>query len=145
MKLRSFQLSDVHDVLQIWQETAIYECEKETLTVLSEQLAIDRDLVLVAELENGRVVGAIVGTKDGECGFFYCLAVNPEFQKKKIGTKLVQALEERFVKKGVKRTWITVDEGTEKLLPFYKYLGYTNSCSTRLEKDLLTMEDRLIV
>jgi ribosomal protein S18 acetylase RimI-like enzyme len=137
MRLRSFQLSDVHDVSQIWQLTAAHEKEKETLKVLSEQLGIDRDLVIVAEAPDGKVVGAIVGTIDGTTGFFYCLAVHPDYQKKRVGTMLVSALEQRFMQKGVKRIWITVDKGTEKLLPFYRHLGYTNSCSTRLEKDLL--------
>ncbi|MBA4495462.1 GNAT family N-acetyltransferase [Paenactinomyces guangxiensis] len=137
MRLRSFQLSDVHDVSQIWQMTASHEQEKETLQVLSKQLGLDRDLVLVAEAPNGKVVGAIVGTLDGSSGFFYCLAVHPDYQKQRVGTRLVNALEQRFLQKGVKRIWITVDEGTEKLLPFYQHLGYTNSCSTRLEKDLL--------
>ncbi|TCS92806.1 GNAT family N-acetyltransferase [Hazenella coriacea] len=137
MRLRSFQLSDVHDVSQIWQMTASQEREKETLKVLAEQLGYDRDLVIVAEAPNGQVIGAIVGTIDGNSGFYYCLAVHPDYQKKTVGTQLVDALEQRFVQKGVKRIWIAVDEGTEKLLPFYRHLGYTNSCSTRLEKDLL--------
>lgn len=139
MRLRSFQLSDVHAVIQIWQMTATHDKEKETLRVLSEQLGRDRDLVIVAEAPNKQVVGAIVGTMDGSTGFFYCLAVHPEYQRRKVGTMLVKALEQRFVQKGVKRIWITVDKGTEKLLPFYQHLGYFNTCQTRLEKDLLTV------
>lgn len=140
MRLRSFQLSDVHDVSQIWCLTASHEKEKETLKVLSEQLAVDRDLVVVAEAD-GRVIGAIVGTMDGSTGFFYCLAVHPDYQKQKVGTKLVKALERRFIRKGVKRIWITVDQGTKKLLPFYQHLGYTNTCSTRLEKELFSLTE----
>ncbi|TCW36172.1 GNAT family N-acetyltransferase [Laceyella sacchari] len=136
MRLRSFQLADAHDVSQIWQMTASHEQEKDTLQVLTEQLGYDRDLVIVAEAPNGRVVGAIVGTIDGHTGFFYCLAVHPDYQKRKVGTMLVRELEQRFLQKGVKRIWITVDEGTEKLFPFYQHLGYTNGCSTRLEKEL---------
>ncbi|MFC7440730.1 GNAT family N-acetyltransferase [Laceyella putida] len=139
MRLRSFQLADAHDVSQIWQMTASHEQEKETLQVLAEQLGFDRDLVIVAEAPDKRVVGAIVGTMDGHTGFFYCLAVHPEYQKRKVGTMLVRELEQRFLQKGVKRIWITVDEGTEKLFPFYQYLGYTNSCSTRLEKELYSV------
>ncbi len=137
MRLRSFRLSDVHEVSMIWQMTASHESEKETLQVLSEQLGYDRDLVIVAEY-NDRVIGAIVGTIDRQTGFFYCLAVHPDYQQKKVGTMLVNELEHRFWKKGVKRIWITVDEGTVKLLPFYQHLGYSNCCSTRLEKDLLS-------
>lgn len=136
MRLRSFQLSDIHDVTKIWKMTASHERERETLRVLSNQLAVDRDLVIVAEKDQ-KVIGAIVGTIDGDTGFFYCLAVHPDYQNQKVGTQLVTTLEQRFWQKRVKRIWITVDQGTEKLLPFYKYLGYQNSCSARLEKELL--------
>ncbi|MGA8943489.1 MAG: GNAT family N-acetyltransferase [Thermoactinomyces sp.] len=143
IRLRSFRLSDVHEVLMIWQMTASHESEKETLQVLSEQLSYDRDLVIVAE-HNDRVIGAIVGTIDRQTGFFYCLAVHPDYQQQKVGTMLVNELEHRFWKKGVKRIWITVDEGTIKLLPFYRHLGYNNCCSTRLEKDLFSASQHQI-
>src|SRR5690606_1371855 len=112
MLLRSFQLSDVHDVSRIWQLTASRETERATLQELSKQLARDRDLVPVAEVD-GRVVGAIVGTMDRSTGFFYCLAVHPDYQGRGIGRSLVASLEERFRQKGVKRIWITIDEGTK--------------------------------
>ncbi len=136
MLLRSFQLSDVHDVSRIWQLTASRETERATLQELSKQLAQDRDLVPVAEVD-GRVVGAIVGTMDRSTGFFYCLAVHPDYQGRGIGRSLVASLEERFRQKGVKRIWITIDEGTKKLLPFYLHLGYSNICNTTLEKELI--------
>ncbi|MDN4595064.1 GNAT family N-acetyltransferase [Polycladomyces subterraneus] len=135
MRLRSFQLSDAHDVSEIWKLNTSAKPEAETLQVLTQQLARDRDLVLVAEVDN-RVVGAIVGVQDGTSGFFYCLAVHPSYQRRGIGRSLIRALEERLRKKGVKRLWITVDPGTEKLLPFYQHLGYSNTCSSLLEKDL---------
>lgn len=137
MLLRSFQLVDIHDVSRIWKLTASHERERETLRVLSEQLSIDRDLVIVAETDDQEIVGAIVGTMDGDTGFFYCLAVHPDFQDQKIGSQLVATLEQRFRQKRVKRIWITVDQGTQKLLPFYRHLGYHNSCPTRMEKELL--------
>ena len=142
MLLRSFQLSDVHDVSRIWQLTTSRESERETLQELSKQLARDRDLVLVAE-EDGRIVGAIVGTMDRSTGFFYCLAVHPDYQGRGIGRRLVASLEERFRQKGVKRIWITIDEGTRKLLPFYLHLGYTNICDTTLEKELMFQNGRV--
>ncbi|RAL24339.1 GNAT family N-acetyltransferase [Thermoflavimicrobium daqui] len=137
MRLRSFQLSDIIAVQQIWAMTASHKKERETLRVLSDQLARDRDLVIVAEADHGEVVGAIVGTMDGQSGFFYCLAVHPDYRNQKIGTALVNALYARFQRKGVKRIYITVDEGTENLAPFYQHLGFSNWCHTRYEKDLL--------
>ncbi|MFC4077676.1 GNAT family N-acetyltransferase [Salinithrix halophila] len=123
MHLRSFQLSDVHAVTSIWKMTASREKEEETLQVLSRQLVCDRDLVLVAE-DEGRVVGAIMGTIDKDTGFLYCLAVHPAYQGKGVARGLTQLLENRLRDKGVNRTQAVIDEGTEKLYPFYTHLGY---------------------
>ncbi|MCS1352027.1 GNAT family N-acetyltransferase [Mechercharimyces sp. CAU 1602] len=138
MHLRSFQLSDIYAVSTIWDMNAVRREESETLKVMAKQLAHDRDLVLVAE-EDNEIVGAIVGTMDGGTGFFYCLAVHPSYQGRGIARILTSELEERFRNKGVRSIWITVDEGTEKLVPFYRHLGFHNTCSTRLEKDLLSL------
>jgi predicted N-acetyltransferase YhbS len=133
MNLRSFQLSDVHAVSAIWKMTASRQKEQETLKMLSKQLGCDRDLVLVAEMD-GQVVGAIVGTMDGSCGYFYCLAVHPDYQGRGVGRRLAVVLEERLRSKGVKRIEVMVDEGTEKLKPFYEHLGYFSICSDAMEK-----------
>ena len=93
---------------------------------------------------DGRIVGAIVGTMDGSTGFFYCLAVHPDYQGRGIGRRLVSTLEERFRQKGAKRIWITIDEGTRKLLPFYLHLGYANICDTTLGKELMFQNGRII-
>ncbi|SDW79410.1 Predicted N-acetyltransferase YhbS [Marininema mesophilum] len=131
MKLRSFQLSDIHSVQAIWKQNASREREAETLIVLSRQLAYDRDLVLVAEIE-GQVVGAIVGTMEKNVGFFYCLAVHPAFQGRGVGRQLTTMLEDRFRSKGVTEIQAVIDEGTEKLCPFYTHMGYQGVPSSRL-------------
>ncbi|SMO76083.1 GNAT family N-acetyltransferase [Melghirimyces algeriensis] len=123
MNLRSFQLSDIYAVTSIWKLTASRRKEQETIKVLSKQLVCDRDLVLVAEIGD-QVVGAIVGSVKKDTGYFYCLAVHPDYQGCGIGRSLTQLLEKRFRSKGVRRMKVMVDEGTEKLYPFYQHLGY---------------------
>ncbi|PTM56451.1 GNAT family N-acetyltransferase [Desmospora activa] len=133
MNLRSFQLSDIHGVTSLWKMNASKEREQQTLQVLAKQLAYDRDLVLVAEKDDS-IVGAIVGTIEKDTGYFYCLAVHPSYQGQGIGRKLTSLLEERFHNKGVQNVQVMVDEGTEKLAPFYYHLGYQQASSSILEK-----------
>lgn len=137
MQLRSFRLSDVHDVMNIWQLNAEQESEKATLTGMSEQLMRDPQLVVVAESDEGEVVGAIVGSVDGESGFYYCLAVHPDYQQKTVGSQLVNALETRLRERGATQLFVTVDDGTRKLTPFYEKMGITGYTSAKSEKDLI--------
>lgn len=140
MHIRSFRLSDYRDVINIWSLTATREREAETLQKLVKQLAFDRDLVLVAEWGE-QVIGAIVGALHGSRGFFYCLAVRPEYQRQGVGRGLVSELEKRLYRKGAKRILIMVDEGTEKLMDYYRYLGYEQTCSSMLEKEAYYREN----
>lgn len=129
VRIRSFRLSDYRDVIKIWSLTATKEREAKTLQMLVQQLACDRDLVVVAESQE-EVVGAVMGMKNGSRGFFYCLAVSPAYQARGIGRQLVSELEQRFYQKGAKRLLIMVDEGTEKLVDYYRHLGFMHTCSS---------------
>jgi ribosomal protein S18 acetylase RimI-like enzyme len=121
--IRSFRLGDYIYIKKIWQETGLEQTETESLDALAKQLAWDSELVLIAE-DDGKAVGVIVGTIDGSRGYFYRLAVDPQYQGKGFGRKLVEALEKRFIQKGVSRIFIMVNQENTKVLPFYNALGY---------------------
>jgi len=121
--IRSFRLGDYIYIKKIWQETGLEQTETESLDALAKQLAWDSELVLIAE-DEGKAVGVIVGTIDGSRGYFYRLAVDPQYQGKGYGRKLVEALEKRFREKGVSRIFIMVNQDNTKVLPFYNALGY---------------------
>lgn len=123
MLIRSFRLGDYIYIKKIWQETGLEQTETESLDALAKQLAWDSELVLIAE-DDGKAVGVIVGTIDGSRGYFYRLAVDPQYQGKGFGRKLVEALEKRFIQKGVSRIFIMVNQENTKVLPFYNALGY---------------------
>lgn len=123
MLIRSFRLGDYIYITKIWKETRLEQTETESLDALAKQLAWDSELVLIAE-DEGNVVGVIVGTIDGTRGYFYRLAVDPSQQGKGIGRKLVEALEKRFIQKGVTRIFIMVNQDNTKVVPFYHSLGY---------------------
>lgn len=123
MLIRSFRLGDYIYIKKIWKETGLEQTETESLDALAKQLAWDSELVLIAE-DDGKAVGVIVGTIDGSRGYFYRLAVDPQYQGKGFGRKLVEALEKRFIQKGVSRIFIMVNQENTKVLPFYNALGY---------------------
>lgn len=123
MKIRSFRLGDYAAITMIWRETGLEQTETESLDALAKQLAWDSELVLIAETEE-KVVGVIVGTLDGTRGYFYRLAVDPGYQGHGVGKALVQALEQRFKKKGATRVFIMVNQDNTTVLPFYQRLGY---------------------
>lgn len=137
MNIRSFRLGDYAAITLIWRETGLEKKETESLDDLAKQLAWDSELVLVAENE-GKVVGVIVGTLDGTRGYFYRLAVDPNYQGHGVGKKLVQALEERFKQRGATRVIIMVNQDNKAVIPFYSSMGYQVQEYITLSKGLLS-------
>ena len=121
--VRSFQLSDYAPVTQLLEEVLSDECCEETLEAFGRQLSWDSELILVAT-SGPQVVGVIIGTIDGDKGYYYRTAVAKSYQRKGIGRALIQGLKKRFEQRKVSRVLISVDDYNAKVLPFYESLGY---------------------
>ena len=79
---------------------------------------------LVAEREDGGVVGCVYVGRRGECGYFGLLSVDPALQGRGLGHRLVAAAEERLREQGHREIEILVVDVRTELLPFYSKLGY---------------------
>lgn len=134
MKIRSFRLGDYEAIMQIWRMTGLDDTNDDSLDALAHQLTWDSDLIMVAE-SDGRVIGVIVGTVDGDRAYFYRLAVHPDFQSQGVGRQLVEDLEQRFKNEGANRVFIMVKQDNNKVIPFYTSLGYDVQNYITLSKD----------
>jgi ribosomal protein S18 acetylase RimI-like enzyme len=123
MYVRSFQLSDYFPATELLGTVLSDDCYEQTMLAFGRQLSWDSDLVLVA-VEQGEIVGMIIGTIDNNKGYYYRVAVLPEYQRQGIGQSLIQALKQRFEQRHVTKIMITADEFNEKVLPLYEKLGY---------------------
>ena len=86
-------------------------------------MAIQRQLFLVATLE-GEIVGTAMGGYDGHRGWVYFMAVSPEYQRRGIGTTLVNDLESRLLNFGCTKLNLQVRASNQEVVDFYKGLGY---------------------
>ncbi|EFM10298.1 GCN5-related N-acetyltransferase [Paenibacillus curdlanolyticus YK9] len=123
MYVRSFQLSDYGPVTALLEDVLSEDCYELTMGAFARQLSWDSDLVLVA-VEQNEIVGMIIGTIDNNKGYYYRVAVMPEYQRQGIGQTLIQGLKQRFEQRNVTKIMITADEFNEKVLPLYEKLGY---------------------
>ncbi|CAM4416787.1 GNAT family N-acetyltransferase [Paenibacillus tarimensis] len=124
MQVRSFQLSDYRPLTQLLETTLTEVCYEETMEAFARQLSWDSDLVLVATTFNQEVVGMIIGTIDQNRGYYYRIAVHPEYQRQGIGKLLIGALRQRFEQRNVSQILITADEYNEPILSLYESMGY---------------------
>ncbi|MGG1552862.1 MULTISPECIES: GNAT family N-acetyltransferase [Paenibacillus] len=123
MHVRSFQLGDISSVKELLEDVLSETCYEETMEAFARQLSWDTELVLVAEADD-QVVGLIIGTIDNNNGYYYRIAVAPDYQRKGIGKALIEAMKQRFLQRNVKKIMVTVDVHNEIVLPVYESAGY---------------------
>ncbi|MBR2568543.1 MAG: GNAT family N-acetyltransferase [Paenibacillus sp.] len=127
MNVRSFRLSDYMPATELLKASLSEECCEKTLAALARQLKLEGELVVVAELEEDsevKIVGVAIGTIDSNNGYYYRLAVHPDYRSQGIGKALVQKLEQKFQQRQVRNIMIAADEHTEVVLPWFEQLGY---------------------
>jgi predicted N-acetyltransferase YhbS len=111
-----------------------------------EKLFKSRDYIpvsLVAEEENGTVVGFVMGELFmGEYGIFQeaatldTIGVDPRFQHQGIGEQLINEFVDHLKKLGVKKINTLVDWDDSKLTHFFKANQFSPSKTINLERSL---------
>jgi predicted N-acetyltransferase YhbS len=86
-------------------------------------VSIDEGLSLVAE-EGGRVAGFVIGEMHDDDAYMRELDVDPIFQKRGIGAKLVSAFAEAAQAKGAHNVYLSTFRSPPWNAPFYRKLGF---------------------
>lgn len=121
------QIKNLLDQNNVWLEIS----EKTFMRMLKK----NKGFYLVAE-SDGKIVGTIFGTHDGGLlGYIYKLAINKNFQRKKIATRLVNELLKRFKKIGIYWIYGHIYNTNKNARRFFKTVGF------KVRKDLLIINN----
>jgi len=121
--IRSYRPRDYEAVVGLWRGAGFHVDERDNRQALQEKLIQDPGLFLVAEAAE-RVVGTAVGSWDGRRSWVFRVAVDPAFQRKGIGRRLMSEMEGRLTALGARSAGLLVAQGNEPAIRFYQSLGY---------------------
>jgi ribosomal protein S18 acetylase RimI-like enzyme len=124
MRIREFRLTDFDDVLRVWQKAGLIMRPGDDLDGIKLKLQRDSDLFLVAEEDEGDIVGVVMGAWDGRRGWINHLAVSPGRQRQRIGQSLLIELEKRLRGKGAKKVNAQIYRWNTGSFDFFKAAGY---------------------
>lgn len=136
MKIRPFCEPDRQAIIQLWQDCNLARPWNDPDQDISRKMAFQPELFLVAE-DNEQVIASVMVGYDGHRGSVYYLAVSPEYQARGVGKQLMSEIEERLLKLGCPKLNIIVRSSNDKVLEFYRKLGY-------LPDDVVSLGKRLI-
>ncbi|CAN3992343.1 GNAT family N-acetyltransferase [Methylocystis bryophila] len=80
--------------------------------------------VLVAEEDQGHIIGSVLVGHDGHRGWLYYLATATRAQGSGVGRKLVEAAEQWLRERGAVKAQLLVRERNSGVVSFYERLGY---------------------
>jgi len=124
MKIRTFNITDKHAVIQLWQSCDLTRPWNNPELDIDRKMAVGPELFLVAELE-GAIVGSIMGGYDGHRGWINYLAVHPDIRKKGLGRRLMDAIEERLLEKNCPKINLQIRHDNDAVIDFYRAIGYS--------------------
>lgn len=123
IELRECTTADVDAVLQLWRRANAVPRPTDRPDALLKRIAHGDSLFLVATA-NGGIVGSLIGAWDGWRGGLYRLAVDPDFRRQGIATRLVLEVEARLRLAGAERVPIRVFHSEPGAIEFWRSLGY---------------------
>jgi ribosomal protein S18 acetylase RimI-like enzyme len=124
-RLRIFTMRDYEQVIDLWLRTGIALGPTDSREGILHTIQRNPDLFLVAD--NGeRVIGTVIGTYEGRCGWAYHVAVDPQWQGAGVGVTLMRELENRLRARGCVKISLTVARTNAQVQGFYEQLGFNS-------------------
>jgi ribosomal protein S18 acetylase RimI-like enzyme len=121
---RSATDQDIEQVLALWNAAGSAETITDTREGVLALLEADPDALLVAESDDGEIVGSLIAAWDGWRGSFYRLAVHPDRRRQGIATALLREGERRLLARGAARLTAIVTDDDLDAMGFWAATGY---------------------
>ena len=121
---REFSINDYDAAIELWQRVEGLEiAEGDDREGIAQFLARNPGLSRVAT-DGSAVVGVVLCGHDGRRGHIYHLAVDPAYQGRGLGKRLLNESLEDLRRAGVKRVIIMVADDNPRGREFWKRFGY---------------------
>jgi ribosomal protein S18 acetylase RimI-like enzyme len=103
LRIRAAEAGDAEAVLAFWKRAAEGVSVSDDIDGVRGLVARDPEALLLAEDDDGELVGTVIAGFDGWRCHLYRLAVAPERRRQGVATALLTAAERRFAARGGRR------------------------------------------
>jgi ribosomal protein S18 acetylase RimI-like enzyme len=144
LKIAEMKIKDYADVYALWQSTkgiGLFN-HSDSRQGIASYLKRNKGMSFVAR-SSDKLVGVILCGHDGRRGYIYHLAVNQEYRKKGIGTKLVTKAVKKLEQAGINRCHLFVFDDNKTGHTFWKKLGWTEFNGIKFMSKPIGKEDKI--
>ncbi len=121
--IRPAQRADVEPVLDLWAAADAIPTHTDNATSLAALVQHDSTALLIA-VDDGMVVGSVIGAWDGWRGSVYRLVVVPSHRRRGLGRRLLLEAQTRLAEKGAVRLQAIVIRGEPVAMEFWRGCGW---------------------
>jgi ribosomal protein S18 acetylase RimI-like enzyme len=136
MRLRPFSSADEASVIQLWNDCGLTRPWNDPAKDIARKLTVQPEMFLVGEIDNRIVASAMFGF-DGTRGWVHYLAVAPGHQGESLGRAIMHEGERMLAAMGCPKVNLQVRSGNERVIGFYRALGYLPDDTVALGKRLI--------
>jgi ribosomal protein S18 acetylase RimI-like enzyme len=133
--IQPFAESQQEEVVALWERCGLLRPWNDPRKDIARKLRVQRELFLVA-LAGGAVVGTAMAGYDGHRGWVYYLAVDPGWQRRGLGRRLMAEVERQLRELGCPKINLMVRSDNVGVVAFYQALGYFQDAAVSLGKRL---------
>ena len=137
MLIRPFASPDTDAAVALWERCGLVRPWNDPRADIERKLTEQPELFLVGEVDQAVVATAMVGF-DGHRGWVHYLAVDPARQRQGLGRAMMVEAERLLVERGCPKLNLQVRSDNQKVLAFYRGLGYG-------EEQVMSLGKRLIL
>jgi ribosomal protein S18 acetylase RimI-like enzyme len=136
MLLRPFEPRDESSVIALWIECGLTRPWNDPAKDIARKLTVQPELFLIGE-SGGELVATGMFGFDGTRGWVHYLAVTPGRQGESLGRAIMSEGERLLTAMGCPKVNLQVRTGNERVIGFYRALGYAPDDTVSLGKRLI--------
>jgi ribosomal protein S18 acetylase RimI-like enzyme len=136
MRLRPYATGDEPAVIALWNDCGLTRPWNDPVKDIARKLTVQPELFLVGESDGDIVATAMFGF-DGTRGWVHYLAVAPSRRGESLGRAVMAEGERLLTAMGCPKLNLQVRSGNERVIDFYRALGYVPDEAVTLGKRLI--------
>lgn len=121
-----FDISEYDQLIALWNRCGL-PCEledRDSRERMEKQIYDDYVVILTFKDDDGKLIGAVIGSYDGRKGWINRLAIDPDYRGRRLATRLTEKAEEMLFEMGAKVIGALIEKENIPSMAAFKHCGY---------------------
>ena len=125
IQIREMKTADYNEAYLLWESVPGMGLNTldNSQTGIARLLQKNPGLCFVA-IEDGKIVGTILGVTDGRKGYLYHVAVLRDYQGQHISKQLIELVKQKFNEQGIQKIGVFIMNDNQNGKNFWKHQGF---------------------